>query len=170
MNVILIGLPASGKSTVGVILAKVTGRSFIDTDLVIQSREGTLLSEIIAARGTVGFLSCEEQALLSVSSDNAVIATGGSAVYSARGMEHLKSSGTVVYLRASERAILDRLNDIEGRGVVLRDGQTTEDMISERLPLYERYADIIIDEDGMTVEQTVRQAAARIKEHERQTI
>ena len=154
-NIILTGLPASGKSTAGVILAKVTGRAFVDTDLIIQEREKALLPQIISERGTDAFLRCEEGALLSVNVTDTVIATGGSAVYSKKGMEHLSEGGKIVFLNVPEEVILTRLHDIRGRGVVLRDGQTLHQMIEERTALYRRYADITIDESGLTIEQTV---------------
>lgn len=154
-NVILTGMPTSGKSTVGVILAKVLGKAFLDTDLLIQAREGRLLSEIIAERGTEGFLECEENALLSADVNDTVIATGGSAVYSERGMEHLRSGGTVVYLKVDWDELCRRLHDVKQRGVVLRKGESIKDMFDTRSALYEKYADIVISENNMTIEETV---------------
>ena len=155
MNIILTGMPTSGKSTVGVILAKILGMGFLDTDLLIQSREGMLLSRIIEERGTEGFLASEEAALLSISADDTVIATGGSAVYSGRGMEHLRNGGTVIYLKVGWDELCRRLHDVKQRGVVLRNGESIREMFDERTLLYEKYADIIISEDGFTVEDTV---------------
>ena len=165
-NIILIGMPASGKSTAGVILAKVMGKGFIDTDLVIQAREGMLLSRIIAERGVDAFLECEEAALMSVNVSDTVIATGGSAVYSERAMKHLSEGGTVVYLKVPKAPLLDRLRDIQGRGVVMHGGETIDSIYDTRSVLYERYADIIIDEDGLTIEQTVREIIQKT-DHER---
>lgn len=156
MNIILIGMPASGKSTVGVILAKLLGFDFLDTDLLIQRREQQLLSEIIATRGLPAFLAAEEAACLSVHTSHSVIATGGSVVYSEAAMEHLKSLGTVVYLAVEYPTLADRIHDIQGRGVALRPGQTLEVLYAERVPLYEKYADITVVEGTGRLEETVK--------------
>ena len=124
MNIVLTGMPASGKSTVGVILAKVLGMNFIDTDLVIQKREDALLHEIIKSKGVEGFLKCEEDAVLSIDTDNSIIATGGSVVYSEKGMKHLSENGKVVYLKVDKKELFSRLKNINERGVVLRDGES----------------------------------------------
>ncbi len=155
-NIVLIGMPASGKSTAGVILAKVLGKKFIDTDLVIQEREKALLSEIIKDKGVAGFMKTEEEAILSVDVNNTVIATGGSAVYGEKAMEHLKENGTVVYLKVEKDELFKRLTDIKERGVVLREGETMEEMYDSRIALYEKYADIIIEERDSTIEETIR--------------
>ena len=155
-NIVLIGMPASGKSTAGVILAKVLGKKFIDTDLVIQEREKALLSEIIKDKGVAGFMKTEEEAILSVDVKNTVIATGGSAVYGEKAMEHLKENGTVVYLKVEKDELFKRLTDIKERGVVLREGETIEEMFDSRSVLYEKYADIIIEERDSTIEETIR--------------
>lgn len=154
-NVCLIGMPGAGKSTVGVILAKILGYEFVDSDLVIQKEEGALLKDVIASKGVDGFIAVEERVNASLNLEKTVIATGGSVVYGAKAMEHLKSISTVVYLKLSYDTINSRLNNIKGRGVVLRDGQTLFDLYNERVPLYERYADIVIDEDDLNVEETV---------------
>ena len=154
-NIVLIGMPASGKSTAGVILAKVLGKKFIDTDLVIQEREKDLLSEIIKDKGVAGFMKIEEEAILSVDVKNTVIATGGSAVYGEKAMEHLKENGTVVYLKVEKDELFKRLTDIKERGVVLREGETIEEMFDSRSVLYEKYADIIIEERDSTIEETI---------------
>lgn len=154
-NVCLIGMPGAGKSTVGVILAKILGYEFVDSDLLIQKEEGALLKDIIASKGVDGFIEVEERVNSSLNLDRTVIATGGSVVYGAKAMEHLKSISTVVYLKLSYDTIDSRLNNIKGRGVVLRDGQTLFDLYKERIPLYERYADIVINEDNLDVEETV---------------
>ena len=154
-NIVLTGMPASGKSTVGVILAKVLGMKFVDTDLYIQEREKALLSEIINNKGVDAFLRCEEEALLSLDTDNTVIATGGSAIYSDLGMKHLSKNALIIYLKVRKDVLLSRLNDINERGVVLKNGQTLDDMYDERILLYEKYADMVIDEDQLTIEQTV---------------
>jgi len=160
-NIVLIGMPASGKSTVGVILAKVLGMDFIDTDLVIQQKEDSLLYEIINDRGVDGFLVCEEEALLSINTVNTVIATGGSAVYSERGMKHLSENGAIIYLKVEKDKLFDRLHEIRERGVVLRDGESLDEMYEERSVLYKKYADIIIDEGDSSIEETVRRIIDR---------
>ena len=155
-NIVLIGMPASGKSTAGVILAKVLGKKFIDTDLVIQEREKALLADIIKDKGVAGFMKIEEEAILSVDVNNTVIATGGSAVYGEKAMEHLKENGTVVYLKVEKDELFKRLTNIKERGVVLREGETIEEMFDSRSVLYEKYADIIIEERDSTIEETIR--------------
>ena len=154
-NLILIGMPASGKSTAGVVLAKLLGYSFLDTDLLIQGREGSRLHEIIEDRGIDGFLAAEEAACLSVQAERCVIATGGSVVYSEAAMAHLKSLGCVVYLEVELETLTGRLKDIRGRGVVLRPGQTLAELYAERVKLYEKYADLTVSEAGGALEDTV---------------
>ncbi|MCR4787685.1 MAG: shikimate kinase [Lachnospiraceae bacterium] len=154
-NLILIGMPASGKSTVGVILAKVLGMDFIDTDIVIQQREGKKLKEIIKERGTASFLECEEKAVLGIDVKNTVIATGGSVVYSDSAMEHLKHGGKVIYLKVGYEELMKRLKNIKERGVVLRPGESIEEMFETRSKLYEKYAGITIGEEGFSIEDTV---------------
>ena len=141
-NIVLIGMPGAGKSTIGVILAKVLGKDFIDADLVIQKEEGRLLSRIIEEEGPEGFLRIEERINKGLNPKQAVIATGGSVVYGREAMEHLREIGVVVYLKLSCEAVLGRLRDIRGRGVVLREGQTLEGLYrwdcagDERKPHY----------------------------------
>ena len=154
-NIVLIGMPGAGKSTVGVILAKVMGYDFIDADLVIQQQEKKLLSEIIAEVGTEGFIEVENRVNSTIEAEHAVIATGGSVVYGTEAMKHLKQIGTVVYLQLPFETIDKRLSDIKNRGVILRDGQTLKGLFDERTLLYEQYADIIIAEDGLDVEETI---------------
>ena len=154
-NIVLIGMPGVGKSTVGVILAKIMGLKFIDSDLCIQEREKRLLKDIIAEEGVDKFIEIEGSVLSSLDADNSVIATGGSAVYSAEAMEKLKENGVVIYLKLSLDSLKERLHDIKGRGVVLRDGQTLDDLFLERAPLYERFADITVTEDNLSPEETV---------------
>ena len=156
-NIVLIGMPGVGKSTVGVILAKVLGYEFIDADLVIQKEEGKLLKEIIEEVGTDGFIEVENRVNSSLMVEHSIIATGGSVVYGKEAMEHLRSIGTVIYLQLPYEELDKRLSDIKGRGVVLRDGQTLYDLYLERTPLYEKYADIRISETGLDIEQTVEQ-------------
>ena len=154
-NIVLIGMPGVGKSTAGVILAKVLGYEFVDADLVIQKEEGKLLKEIIEEVGTDGFIAVENRVNSSLEVDHSIIATGGSVVYGKESMEHLKSIGTVVYLQLPFEELNRRLSDIKGRGVVLKDGQTLKDLYEERVPLYEKYADITVNEYGLNVEQTI---------------
>ncbi len=154
-NIVLIGMPGVGKSTIGVILAKVLGYQFVDADLVIQKEEGKLLREIIAEVGTDGFIEVENRVNAGLAVEHSIIATGGSVVYGAEAMEHLKEIGTVLYLKLPYEELRVRLHDIKGRGVVLREGQTFYDLYRERVPLYEKYADLTVDESGCSVEQTV---------------
>ena len=162
-NVVLIGMPGAGKSTIGVILAKMLGKDFIDADLVIQKEEGRLLREIIEQEGPDGFLEVENRVNAGLTPERAVIATGGSVVYGKKAMEHLSEIGVVVYLRLSYAAVNRRLRDIRGRGVVLRDGQTLKDLYEERVSLYEKYAEVTVEEDGLTVEETLEKTLQALK-------
>ena len=149
-NIIIIGMPGAGKSTMGVVLAKTLGRNFIDTDIVIQEHAGRLLQEIIDEEGPEAFLAIEEKTILSLHPHslqcrNAVIATGGSVVFSEKAMEHLKARGVVIYLKISCEEMVRRLNNITTRGIVLVAGQSLPEMYAQRIPLYEKYADITID-------------------------
>lgn len=161
-NIVLIGMPGVGKSTVGVILAKMIGYQFTDADLLIQKQEGKLLHEIIAEKGTDGFIEIEERVNASIEASHTIIATGGSVVYGKKAMEHLSRIGTVVYLKVPYDTLEKRLEDINGRGVVLKEGQTLRTLYDERTPLYEKYADIEISEDGLNVEQTVEKLLERL--------
>lgn len=154
-NIVLIGMPGVGKSTVGVILAKLLGYQFIDSDLIIQKEEGKLLKEIIAQVGPEGFIEVENRINASLEAEHSVIATGGSVVYGKEAMQHLKEIGTIVYLSLPFTEIDRRLSDIKGRGVVLKKGQSLKDLYEERILLYEAYADIQIDESGLNVEETI---------------
>lgn len=161
-NIVLIGMPGVGKSTVGVILAKMIGYQFTDADLLIQKQEGKLLHEIIAEKGTDGFIEIEERVNASIEASHTIIATGGSVVYGKKAMEHLSRIGTVVYLKVPYDTLEKRLEDIKGRGVVIKEGQTLRTLYDERTPLYEKYADIEISEDGLNVEQTVEKLLERL--------
>ena len=154
-NIILIGMPASGKSTVGVVLAKRLGYEFIDTDLLIQQQEQALLREIIAEKGEDGFLVIEDQVNADLEAERSVIAPGGSVVYCENAMKHYKEIGTVVYLQTSYQTIKERIGDPKKRGVVLREGQTLKDLYEERRVLFEKYADVTICEDGLTLSETI---------------
>lgn len=155
-NIVLVGMPASGKSTVGVILAKELKYRFIDTDLLLQDATDQTLIEIIGERGLDGFLELENAAVSRLQAKRTVIATGGSVVYGREAMEHLKANGTVVYLKHRYEVIESRLTNITTRGVVMREGATLRDLFRERTPLYEQYADLTIEADGLTTEQTVQ--------------
>lgn len=154
-NIILIGMPAVGKSTVGVILAKIMGYRFVDTDIVIQETEKRLLPEIISAEGVDGFIETENRIVSQLDVQGAVIATGGSVVYGTEAMEHLSENGTVIYLKLDYGELKKRLSNIRNRGVVIRDGQGLCELFDERTPLYERYADIVIDENNCGIEETI---------------
>ena len=154
-NIVLIGMPAVGKSTVGVVVAKRLGYEFVDTDLLIQKQEKRLLKEIIAQVGNDGFLAIENQVNRDLDVENAVIAPGGSVVYCEEAMEHYKKTGTVVYLKVSYETINRRIQNAKSRGVVLKEGQTLKDLYEERVCLFEKYADYTICEDGLTIEETI---------------
>ena len=155
-NVTLIGMPGSGKSTIGVILAKALRYEFLDSDLLIQEQEGKLLREIIAEVGDDGFLKIENQVNRDIQCENAVISPGGSVIYCEEAMEHLKSIGKVIYLKLSLESLSKRLGNLKGRGVLLKDGQSLKDLYEERIPLYEKYADITIDEEGKDLDESLR--------------
>ena len=154
-NLILVGMAGAGKSTLGILAAKALGMDFIDSDILIQRREGRLLSEIIAADGIDAFLAIEERVLTELAAENAIIATGGSAVYSEKAMAALAKDGAIVYLSLPYGEIAARVDNIVGRGVVLRAGNTLKDAYDERLPLYERYSDYTIDCAGKDIESCV---------------
>lgn len=154
-NIVLIGMPGVGKSTVGVILAKILGYRFVDTDIVIQENENKLLKDIISEKGIDGFIETENKVVKKLKADKSVIATGGSVVYGEEAMKHLCEIGTVIYLKLDYNKLKYRLGNIKNRGVVIRKGQKLSDLYSERCPLYEKYADIIIDENGKNIEKTV---------------
>lgn len=155
-NIVLIGMPGVGKSTVGVILAKELGYQFLDADLLIQKRENRLLKEIIEQEGVDGFVEIENQVNASIEADRTVVATGGSVVYGEEAMNHLKHIATVIYLRLSYEELEKRLGNLKNRGVVLREGQTLKDLYEERTKLYEKYADLIVDEENKGIEETLQ--------------
>ena len=165
-SIILIGMPGCGKSTVGVVLAKALGMNFIDTDLLISSRYGLTLQEIIDVRGLETFLAYEEQAGLSVCDRRAVIATGGSMVFSGKAMEHLSGLGTVVYLDVGLQDLEERLTNIRTRGVASRPGETLADIYRARTPLYETYAELRIPvSDHAHLEEVVECLAVQLGGH-----
>ncbi|MDE5605352.1 MAG: shikimate kinase [Eubacterium sp.] len=154
-NIVLIGMPGSGKSTCGVLAAKALLKNFFDTDLLIQNLENQRLQEIIDEKGISYFERAEENAILSLDIKGTVIATGGSVIYSEKAMQHLKKLGKIIYLHLDYDTMLGRLNNITTRGVVLKKGDTLLDMYTERLPLYEKYADAVIHCDNTNVEEVV---------------
>jgi shikimate kinase len=163
-NITLIGMPASGKSTVGVLLAKRLGYSFVDVDIVIQEKEGKLLKEIIAECGDDGFLAVENKVNKELQVNHSVIAPGGSVIYGKEAMEHLKKISIVVYLKLSLDDVTERLGNLVDRGVVLKDGMTLKDLYEERVPYYESYADITIDETGLDAGKIVDELRSIMEE------
>lgn len=154
-NIIFIGMPASGKSTVGVVVAKRLGYGFVDTDLLIQAQEKKLLKEIIAEVGNEGFLKIENQVNRDVNVERCVISPGGSVVYCEEAMNHYKEIGTIIYLKVSFDTINHRISNAKNRGVVLKEGQTLKDLYDERTALFEKYADYTISEEGLSLEETI---------------
>ena len=152
-NITLIGMPGAGKSTLGVVLAKILGYEFLDSDLLIQKEEKRRLYQIIDEEGEEGFKTIENA---SIDTENTVIATGGSVVYCSEAMEHLKSIGKVVYLSLSLESLEKRLGNLKKRGVLLKEGQTLKSLYEERVPLYEKYADIVVDEEGKDLEASLQ--------------
>ena len=154
-NIVLIGMPGVGKSTVGVILAKVLGYQFVDADLVIQEKEGKLLCEIIAEEGPDGFIAVENRINSEIEAHHSVIATGGSVVYGKEAMEHFKDIGTVVYLELPPESLEERLGSLKERGVVSNGKTTVEEIYADRVALYKKYADITLNEQGKQIRETV---------------
>lgn len=161
-NIILIGMPGSGKSTVGVVLAKKLGYQFIDSDLVIQERCRKLLHQLIEERGEAGFVMLENEVNASILADRAVIATGGSAVYGKEAMAHFRQIGKIVYLELAFEELEKRLGDLHERGVVLKEGMTLKELYEERIPLYEKYADIVVPCTGRDIRDVMEEIVERI--------
>lgn len=159
MNIVLIGMPGCGKSTIGVLLAKSMLCEFVDTDLIIQNTYHKSLCQIIADDGLAGFKEKENEILKRLECDNSVIATGGSAVYCEDGMANLKKNGRVIYLKLTPEAIKKRINNITTRGIAMEEGCTIEDLYLERAPLYEKYADFTLECQGLTAEECVTKIA-----------
>lgn len=162
-NIVLLGMPGSGKSTVGVLLAKKLGMRFVDTDLLIQEQEGRLLGEIIKEEGLERFIEIENRVNAAVEAENSVIAPGGSVIYGKEAMEHFQKIGTIIYLKLSCRSVSRRLGDLTKRGVVFRPGQTIKSLYKERCPLYEKYADYVIECDGKKIGETLEAVWMKVK-------
>ncbi len=163
-NIVLIGMPSCGKSTIGVVLAKAMGYRFVDSDLVIQERTGKLLSEIIEEEGLAAFNQIENDVNASLEYNKTVIATGGSVIYGKDAMEHLRSIGTIVYIELPLYILQERIGDLNARGVSIKEGQTFEKLYAERKPLYEKYADITIPTEGLAIREVVSLLKERLKE------
>lgn len=164
-NIVLIGMPGAGKSTIGVVVAKKLGYRFTDSDLVIQETYGKLLHELIEERGVEGFWALENEINTSLEYQNAVIATGGSACYGKEAMEHLRESGVVVYLKLGYDSLTERLGDLNARGVTIKPGQTLQELYEERIPLYEQYADITVDCEGKLLREIVEEVCAQVMQY-----
>jgi len=162
-NIVLIGMPGCGKSTVGVVLAKVMGYKFIDSDILIQEMENRKLSDILEESGQETFNQIENRINASIKTDKTVIATGGSAVFGEKAMEHLKGTGLVVYIRLPYAEIEKRLGDLAERGISMKEGQTLKDIYEERSPLYEKYGDVILDTQGLEIRDAVKMIAENIR-------
>lgn len=162
-NIVLIGMPGVGKSTIGVVLAKNLGIAFQDSDIVIQQVEGKKLQQLIEERGQEGFLEIEDRVNASINPKAAVIATGGSVVYCDNAMNHLNEIATICYLKLSYESIEERLGDLKERGVVLKEGQTLRNLYDERIPLYEKYANMTIECENKNIREIVMEIAKRVK-------
>lgn len=166
-NITLIGMPASGKSSVGVVLAKRLGKKFVDTDILIQEKYGKLLKELIEENGDDGFREIEDEVNASLDVSNSIISPGGSVVYGQKAMKHLKEISVIIYLQLSYTAIKSRLGDLRERGITLKDGQSLKDLYLERTPLYEKYADITINEMKKTLAKTIDEICEKLGEKPR---
>ena len=161
-NIILIGMPGAGKSTIGVLLAKSMLMDFVDTDLLIQKKCAESLCGIIAAKGIDEFLKIENDVICENDFENSVVATGGSAVYGEEAMAKLRADGVAVYLKLSPEELVRRIDNIHTRGIAMKEGTSIADLYAERAPLYEKYADITVECEGLTPEQCVEAIAEEI--------
>lgn len=168
-NIVLIGMPGAGKSTVGVVVAKKLGYRFTDSDLVIQERYGKLLHELIEEHGIEGFWDLEDKVNASLHPKCTVIATGGSACYGRTAMEHFKETAVIVYLKLGYHSLEERLGDLNARGVTIRPGQTLDDLYKEREPLYEKYADITVDCEGKQLREVVEEVCDKAEQYRKAT-
>ncbi len=166
-NIVLIGMPGCGKSTIGVVLAKVLGFDFVDADVLIQKKHGKLLRELIAEYGDDGFLQIENDVNKEIDLKNTVIATGGSVVYCDEAMQHYVKNDIVVYIELPYEVIASRLENVKRRGVVLKDGQTLKDLYKERILLYEKYAQITVKAEGLSVEELMDTIAEKVLAYEK---
>jgi len=164
MNIVLIGMSGAGKSTLGVLLAKALGMNYVDTDVVIQQREGRLLQHIIDEHGTDAFMDIEEKAVSELQLTNCVIATGGSVVYSEKAMHALGQNGHIFYLHVPYEEIAKRLVNITTRGIVFKQGNSLQDVYEERLPLYMKYGDTTVDCSSKDIEQCVREMVEHVQQ------
>lgn len=162
-NITLIGMPGAGKSTIGVILAKSLICDFVDTDLIIQKKTGKSLCDIIDEKGTDAFIQLENDIICAESFENSVIATGGSAVYGEEAMKKLKEISTVIYLKVDVTELEKRLFNIKTRGIAMKKGTTVADLFAERSPLYEKYADIVLNCEGLTAEECVERICRQMQ-------
>ena len=164
-NIVLIGMPGAGKSTLGVVLAKAMGYKFIDSDILIQEEEGKLLSQILEESGPDVFNQIEERINSSIDVNHSVIATGGSVIYGPKAMEHLRSIGVVVYIKLPCQTIKKRIGDFEERGINMDNGQTIEDLYEERVPLYEKYAHITVETAGMELNKSMDLIRKKVRQY-----
>ncbi len=155
-NIVLIGMPGAGKSTTGVVLAKTLGMGFIDTDLLIQSSQKKQLQQIIDEEGPETFLQIENDVIAGLETENTVIATGGSVIFGSEAMERLQTGGVTLYIELPLEALLKRLSNIKTRGIAMPKGTTLADVYRQRIPLYKRFADIIIPAERLSLEDTVQ--------------
>lgn len=162
-NIVLIGMPGCGKSTIGVVLAKVLGYRFLDSDLLIQEKEGRRLSQIIEDEGIEGFDRIENLVNASIRAEGTVIATGGSVVYGKDAMEHLGAIGTIVYIKLPYEEIQRRLGDLNERGITIREDQTLMDLYRERVPLYEKYAHLTVETNGLELRDSVKKIKEKLE-------
>ncbi len=162
-NIILIGMPASGKSSAGILLAKAMGLNFLDTDVVIQAQQGRLLQDLLDTDGMAAFLAIEKTTLLGLSPIATVVATGGSVIYSAEAMAHLARTGVVVYLETELDELQRRLGNMAERGVAISPGMSLDDLYTQRTVLYKKYADVTITTTGDGVEDTVAKIVAAME-------